>query len=137
VDVIIHNGARVHWVHDYSRLRASNVLSTVELLNMCASDKAKEMIFISSTSVLDTDYYLRDSEEQPLSEGDDLSDSEKGLPTGYGQSKWVCEALMRDAKQRGLRGATVRPGYVTGESNLGTTITDDFLVSPFNLYGQT
>ncbi|KAF2433270.1 L-aminoadipate-semialdehyde dehydrogenase large subunit [Tothia fuscella] len=128
VDVIIHNGARVHWVHDYSRLRASNVLSTVELLNICASGKPKDMIFISSTSVLDTDYFLRDSEEEPLSEGDELRDSEKGLPTGYGQSKWVCEALMRDASQRGLRGATVRPGYVTGESRLGTTITDDFLV---------
>lgn len=35
---------------------------------------------------------------------------------------------MRDAGKKGLRGAIVRPGYVTAESTLGTTVTDDFLV---------
>jgi L-aminoadipate-semialdehyde dehydrogenase len=40
----------------------------------------------------------------------------------------VCEALMRDAGKRGLRGAIIRPGYVTAESTKGTTVTDDFLV---------
>jgi L-aminoadipate-semialdehyde dehydrogenase len=35
---------------------------------------------------------------------------------------------MRDAGKKGLRGAIVRPGYVTAESKLGTTVTDDFLV---------
>jgi L-aminoadipate-semialdehyde dehydrogenase len=116
-------------VLDYSSLRASNVLSTVELLNLCARGRPKEMVFVSSTSVLDTDYYLAGPEEETLSEGDNLSHSAKGLPTGYGQSKWVCEALMRTAGENGLCGVTVRPGYVTGESKLGTTITDDFLVS--------
>jgi thioester reductase-like protein len=87
------------------------------------------MIFVSSTSVLDTDYYLGTPEGETISEDLPLSRSAKGLPTGYGQSKWVCEALMRDAGNRGLCGVIVRPGYVTGESKLGTTITDDFLVS--------
>lgn len=35
---------------------------------------------------------------------------------------------MRDAGERGLRGVILRPGYVTGHSGKGTTITDDFLV---------
>jgi len=95
---------------------------------MCAAGKPKEMVFVSSTSVLDTDHYLKGSMETPLSEDDELVGSEMGLHTGYGQSKWVCEGLMRDAGKRGLRGAIVRPGYVTGESKMGTTITDDFLV---------
>lgn len=40
----------------------------------------------------------------------------------------VCEGLLRDAGKKGLRGAIIRPGYVTAESKLGTTVTDDFLV---------
>ena len=133
VDVIIHNGARVHWVLDYSSLRASNVLSTVELLHLAATGKAKSMIFISSTSVVDTEFYTNPtawakSLESPIPEADDLAGSAKGLATGYGQTKWVCEGLMRDAGARGLAGYVLRPGYVTGESNRGTTLTDDFLV---------
>lgn len=133
VDVIIHNGARVHWVLDYASLRASNVLSTLELLKLASIPKPKSMIFVSSTSVLDTEFYTNDiawskSLQRPIPESDDLAGSAKGLATGYGQTKWVCEALMRDAEERGLRGYILRPGYVTGESAKGTTITDDFLV---------
>lgn len=133
VDVIIHNGARVHWVLDYSSLRAPNVLSTVNLINLAASGKPKSMIFVSSTSVLDTDFYANASTwsktlQNPIPESDDLAGSAKGLATGYGQTKWVCEGLMRDAAANGLLGYILRPGYVTGESKKGTTITDDFLV---------
>jgi L-aminoadipate-semialdehyde dehydrogenase len=130
VDVVIHNGARVHWVLDYSTLRAANVLSTVELLNLCALNKPKKMVFVSSTAVLDTEYFLKQSNipSTGLPESDVLVDSAKGLPTGYGQTKWVSEGLMRDAGLNGLNGVIVRPGYVTGESDRGTTITDDFLV---------
>jgi L-aminoadipate-semialdehyde dehydrogenase len=88
VDVIIHNGARVHWVLDYSSLRASNVVSTVELLKLCSVGKPKEMVFVSSTSVLDTDHYLQAKNKTPLPESDELVGSEQGLHTGYGQSKW-------------------------------------------------
>lgn len=133
VDTIIHNGARVHWVLDYSTLRPANVLSTLELLQLAAIGKPKNMVFVSSTSVLDTDFYTgaeawERSLSQPISEDDDLAGSAKGLATGYGQTKWVCEGLMRDAGARGLKGWILRPGYVTGESHRGTTITDDFLV---------
>jgi L-aminoadipate-semialdehyde dehydrogenase len=87
------------------------------------------MVFVSSTSVTDIEFYSEAPEDEPLNEDNPLSRSAKGLPSGYGQTKWVCEALMRLAGENGLAGAIVRPGYVTGESRLGTTITDDFLVS--------
>jgi L-aminoadipate-semialdehyde dehydrogenase len=128
--VIIHNGAQVHWVLEYSTLRAANVLSTVELVELCALNNPKRMVFISSTAVLDTRYYLNPANipEGGLLESDPLAESAKGLPTGYGQTKWVSEGLLRDAGERGLRGVILRPGYVTGETQEGTTITDDFLV---------
>ena len=61
-------------------------------------------------------------------ESDDLMGSSTGLGNGYGASKWVSEFLVREAGARGLRGAIVRPGYVTGAQDSGVTNTDDFLI---------
>ena len=134
VDVVIHNGALVHWVLPYSRLRAPNVSSAMTALSLCAAGKAKNFGLVSSTSVLDTDYYVKLSEKS-LAEGgngvpesDDLEGSRKGLGTGYGQSKWAAEYLTRQAGKKGLSGSIIRPGYVTGDPQSGTTNTDDFLV---------
>ncbi|KAF1991523.1 alpha-aminoadipate reductase [Aulographum hederae CBS 113979] len=132
--VVIQNGARVHWVLPYSSLRPSNVISTQTALTLCSTTRPKQFCFISSTSVLDTEAYLTLSRDSLASggrgvpESDDLSRSRKGLGTGYGQSKWVSEFLVREAGQRGLSGAILRPGYVTGDEKLGTSITDDFLL---------
>ncbi|KAF2850990.1 L-aminoadipate-semialdehyde dehydrogenase-like protein large subunit [Plenodomus tracheiphilus IPT5] len=134
VDIVIHNGALVHWVLPYSRLRGPNVVSTMTALSMCAVGKPKNFGLVSSTSVLDTDYFVKLSEKS-LAEGgtgvpeaDDLEGSRKGLGTGYGQSKWTAEYLTRKAGEKGLSGCVIRPGYVLGDPENGTTNTDDFLV---------
>lgn len=133
-DVVIHNGAQVHWIYPYSRLKASNVLGTLETLRLCASGKGKRFAFVSSTSVLDNDFYVRESERsivaggKGISEADNLQGSSNDLTVGYGQSKWVAEKLVREAGERGLTGCIIRPGYVTGDSKTGITNTDDFLV---------
>ncbi|KAK2731951.1 large subunit of alpha-aminoadipate reductase [Myotisia sp. PD_48] len=134
VDVVIHNGALVHWVYPYSNLRGPNVLGTIDTLKLCGSGKPKQYVFVSSTSVLDTDHYVQESGRiiasggSGINESDDLGGSSQGLGTGYGQSKWVGEYLVREAGKRGLRGTIVRPGYVTGDSATGTANTDDFLI---------
>lgn len=95
VDVVIHNGALVHWVKQYKHLERSNVLSTIDALRLCNQGKPKLFSFVSSTSVLDTDHYIDLSHEQTKSgqgavmEADDLKGSSTGLGTGYGQTKWV------------------------------------------------
>ncbi|KAI9733546.1 MAG: large subunit of alpha-aminoadipate reductase [Cirrosporium novae-zelandiae] len=134
VDVIIHNGAQVHWLHRYKTLQAVNVASTMELLKFAAMGKPKQFGFVSSTSVLDSDHFVRLSDEilhaggSGIPESDSLEGSAHGLTTGYGQSKWVGEYLLRRAGERGLKGAIIRPGYVTGDSKTGVTNTDDFLI---------
>lgn len=134
VDVIIHNGALVHWVYPYTTLRDANVLSTVNLIELCAVGKPKFFSLVSSTSTLDTDYFFNASDELTsrgfagLSEADDLMGSATGLGTGYGQSKWSAEYLARRAGDRGLKGCITRPGYVTGFSETGASNTDDFLL---------
>ncbi|CCE73176.1 Piso0_000199 [Millerozyma farinosa CBS 7064] len=134
VDVVIHNGAFVHWVYPYSQLKEANVIGTINVVNLCAVGKAKHFSFVSSTSALDTDNYVRLSDEitnkggSGIPESDDLMGSSKGLGTGYGQSKWVSEYIIRNAGKCGLRGSIVRSGYVTGFSKTGASNTDDFLL---------
>lgn len=134
IDVIIHNGAMVHWVYPYSQLRDANVIGTINVLNLAGSGKPKHFSFVSSTSTLDTDYFFNASDELTsrgfagLSEADDLSGSATGLGTGYGQSKWSAEYIIRRAGERGLKGCITRPGYVTGFSKTGASNTDDFLL---------
>ncbi|RPB13900.1 large subunit of L-aminoadipate-semialdehyde dehydrogenase [Morchella conica CCBAS932] len=134
VDVVVHNGAQVHWVYPYSKLRPANVTGTVDALLLCASGKAKSFLFVSSTSVLDCDHYVLLSDAimekggAGVPESDDLEGSAGDLGTGYGQSKWAGEYLVREAGRRGLSGCVVRPGYVVGDSKTGVTNTDDFLI---------
>ncbi|OAA56329.1 non-ribosomal peptide synthetase [Niveomyces insectorum RCEF 264] len=134
VDVVIHNGALVHWVKQYKHLERSNVLSTIDALRLCNQGRPKLFSFVSSTSVLDTDHYIHLSEEQTstgrgaVMEADDMMGSRTGLSTGYGQSKWVSEQLVREAGRRGLLGSVVRPGYILGDAATGVCNSDDFLI---------
>jgi L-aminoadipate-semialdehyde dehydrogenase len=124
-DVVIHNGARVHWIDSYTELEASNVLGTLECLKLCAEGRAKTFSFVSSTSVLDTDHYVQKSRKlvksggKGILESDDLEGSRTQLGTGYGQTKWVSERLVMEAGKRGLKCSIVRPGYVFGDSVSG------------------
>ncbi|KAK7984032.1 hypothetical protein PG989_011434 [Apiospora arundinis] len=134
VDVVIHNGATVHWVKRYEDMMTANVLSTLDAMALCNEGKPKTFTFVSSTSVLDTDYYIKLSDEQTSSgqgllyESDDMQGSRRGLGTGYGQTKWVSEQLVREAGKRGLQGSVVRPGYILGDMITGVCNTDDFLI---------
>jgi L-aminoadipate-semialdehyde dehydrogenase len=133
VNVVIHNGALVHWVYPYSNLKPANVQGTLDILAFCATGIPKRLSFVSSTSVLDNPHFVKLSADsvakggKGVTEADDLSGSATGLGTGYGQSKWVAEYLVRAAGARGLRGTIIRSGYVTGDKTSGVTNTDDFL----------
>ena len=124
VDVVIHNGARVHWIHTYTEMKSTNVLATLACISLCSTGRPKHLTFISSTAVLDTPAYLNST----VLESDDLSGSRKGLSTGYAQTKYVSEHLVREAGKRGLSGSIVRPGYITGNPSNGIGPTDDFLL---------
>lgn len=133
-DAILHNGALVHWVYPYEKLRAANVLATLTAINLAATGKPKNLVFVSSTSAIDTDHYVQLSESlrgrsqfAGVPESDDLEGAKSALKTGYGQTKWVSEKLLFEAGRRGLRGHIVRPGYVVGDSRTAVTNTDDFI----------
>ncbi|KAI0827132.1 L-aminoadipate-semialdehyde dehydrogenase large subunit [Trametes gibbosa] len=127
-DAIIHNGALVHWVYPYEKLRSANVLGTLTAVELAAAGKPKLLVFVSSTSAIDTEHYVQLSDALgAVPEGDNLEGARGALKTGYGQSKWVAEKLLFEAGRRGLTGHIVRPGYVVGDSSSAVTNTDDFL----------
>ena len=73
---------QVHWVYPYDRLKAINVVSTVDCLRLATSGPVLIPInFVSSTSVFDCDHYILRSER--VREDDDLSGG-TGLSVGYG-----------------------------------------------------
>lgn len=128
-DVIIHNGARVHWLLPYESLKAANVQSTLECIKLCANGRPKRLAFVSSTSVLDSEYYFKQIEYgNVVVEFDNLEGSRHGLGTGYGQTKWVSEMTIKEASKRGLNAVIIRSGYVLGDPRTGVSNTDDFLV---------
>lgn len=109
------------------------MISTLTALTLCSTHHPKLFSLVSSTAVLDNEYFVRVSDEsiqaggRGLSESDDLEGSRTGLGSGYGQSKWVAEKLVMEASKRGLAGWIVRPGYVVGDSKTAVTNTDDFI----------
>ena len=58
-------------------------------------------------------------EDEPLGEW-------RGNQTGYGESKWVAEALVEAARERGIPVAVYRPGAVLGPTGSGAGRTGDF-----------
>lgn len=117
-------GVQVHWVYPYEKLRSANVLGTLTAVELASTGKPKFFVFVSSTSAIDTDYYVQLSDALSgdpntpggVPESDDLEGARSSLKTGYGQSKWVSEKLLSEAGRRGLNGHIVRPGYVVGDS---------------------
>ncbi|KAH7910357.1 hypothetical protein BJ138DRAFT_1153040 [Hygrophoropsis aurantiaca] len=134
-DAILHNGALVHWVYPYEKLRAPNVIGTLTAVEFASTIKQKLLVFVSSTSAIDTEHYVRLSDSlaqmpdgsRGIPENNDLEGARNALKSGYGQSKWVSEKLLFEAGRRGLRGHIVRPGYVVGDSQTAVTNTDDFI----------
>lgn len=133
-DAIMHNGAVVHWVYPYSKLRAANVTATLDVITLSQAGKPKPITFISTTAVFEVpNYYLKLSDAMiakgglGVPESDPLDGSLSGMATGYGQSKWVAERILMECSRRGLRTSVVRPSYVLGDSKSAVTNTDDFV----------
>ena len=128
VDEIYHNGAIVHWVWPYQKMRKANVDSVREVFSLAAhpaSQRLRPVLFVSSTSVFDSQYYVTLS--NPVKEDDVLVGGE-GLQVGYAQSKYVAEGICNVAIRRGLPCTIFRPAYILGSSQTGVTNVDDYII---------
>jgi amino acid adenylation domain-containing protein/thioester reductase-like protein len=117
VDAIYHNGAAVHHLYNYDLLRASNVLSTYEIIKLATLSKLKKIHYISTLSAASN--YL-DSHNSII---ESLIPSNIQSPPpfdGYSQTKWVSEQLLNDAALSGVPIKVYRPGWILGHSITGS-----------------
>lgn len=113
IDIIYHNGALVHHIYDYQKLKSANVFSTRELLEFASIDKDKLLIYISTISaILETDKDGLIIEDFP-------SNHPYGVNGGYNQTKWVSERLLKQASDRNIRIKVFRPALISGHSKTG------------------
>ena len=123
IDTIYHNGAYVNLVYPYAALRDTNVKGTEEILRLASQVKVKPVHFISTLDVFQSGHH---SQLAQLAEDDEFPVSE--LPcSGYAQSKWVAEKLVRTAHERGIPTCIHRPGMIIGHSQTGSSNTEDLV----------
>lgn len=117
VDCVVHNAARVHFLEPYEKQRASNVEGTASILRYCATGKPKRLHYISTISVFHAAQGWVTEDSRPPAHG---------LTMGYAASKWVAEALVERARDRGLDAVVYRPGTLSGDGRTGASNADDF-----------
>lgn len=113
IEAIFHNGAHLHHLAAYAQLKASNVSSTVTLLQLATTGRPKWMHYVSSLVAA-----VERDEQGSLAEDFPHRDSPE-LAGGYAQSKWVSEMLLAEAARRGIGVTVYRPGFITGRSDTG------------------
>ncbi|KAH8662495.1 hypothetical protein BX600DRAFT_382509 [Xylariales sp. PMI_506] len=127
VDVVIHNGASVHFIKSYRALEAANVGSTAEMLSLAAASPHMRFVYVSSARHQDPEEEREQDVARELVSG--------GHGGGYMQTKFVAEALVRRAALRASppdrwnnnRFAVVSPGLVIGTPTEGVANADDWI----------
>ncbi|KAG9603315.1 putative NRPS-like enzyme, partial [Aureobasidium melanogenum] len=121
VDVIYHNGAAVNSLHGYASLKAANVGGTEEILRLASRGTPKHVHYISTLSTIPSSASIGPD----IATEAQLLEHWAGLETGYAQSKWVAERLLRIAGQRGLPFTIYRPTHIAGARSNGATNATD------------
>jgi thioester reductase-like protein len=121
VDLIWHCGAAVKWTYPYAALAPANVEGTIEILRLATLGKTKPLHHVSTVGVFSS----RAFDGQTITESTPL-DTGGALYTGYAQTKWVSEALVREAAARGLPVNIYRIN-TSGDSRTGIYNPHDYL----------
>ncbi|MHC5057278.1 MAG: thioester reductase domain-containing protein [Planctomycetota bacterium] len=122
VDCIFHLGAAGEWFAPYSRVAATDVGSTREVVGLATTGRTK---IVHYTGSLASWASMAVPEGSVIYEDRHLEECET-LPGGYCQGKWVCEAMLRAAVSRGLPVVVHRLGDVKGDSRTGLGNLRDF-----------
>ncbi|HEY0168696.1 MAG TPA: thioester reductase domain-containing protein [Jatrophihabitans sp.] len=120
VDSVVHNGAWVNFAHTYEQLAPANVNGTIELLRLCA-ESGVPMHHVSTYGIWGMPVEGRDH----VSEDEDILTAGR-LITGYVQTKWAAEHVVRQAAERGIPASVYRLGRVLGDSTTGAALTTHF-----------
>ncbi|KAJ5715320.1 Male sterility NAD-binding [Penicillium malachiteum] len=120
-DIVIHNGARVHWGQDYHTLQSVNTGSTIELISGLA--QLAHPVAFTYISAL----------QPSLPAGDDDRSMAKVLSSsdGYSQTKFMSELAIKEFQRhsvcKNLHFNIVRPGWIIGSTENGLANVADYL----------
>ncbi|PLW66484.1 non-ribosomal peptide synthetase [Streptomyces sp. DJ] len=115
VDVIHHPGGLVNFIYPYTHMRAANVEGTREIIRMAARYRNAPVHYTSTMAVISgfgTAGVRHVTERTPAAHADHLS-------VGYVESKWVAEALLQNAAEKGLPVAVYRAADISGDQETG------------------
>ena len=120
VTAIIHNGAVVNWSSSCERLRATNVLSTVQILKLAlaGAGRLQHCTYVSGGDMHLSEMAVADNSSR-LSSAD-----------AYSQSKFASDVLVHRCVARtpaSQRINMVKPGIIIGTAAEGISNTDDFI----------
>lgn len=127
IDAIYHNAAHVSYVEPYAWHKPVNVTGTIEMIQFAFAGSPKVMHYISTLGLFGPIGLL--AKVTDVYEDDDIGMSVDFLhfDMGYSQSKWVAEAILFQARDRGLALNIFRPGFIMGDSESGICNVDDFM----------
>ncbi|MFK3982281.1 amino acid adenylation domain-containing protein [Micromonospora sp. NPDC050397] len=120
-DLVLHNGGLVNFLMPYERLRLANVTGTVEVLRLAAAGRPTAVQLVSTLGV-----FLTPDRVGGVVDERDSPDDCTGLGDGYNSTKWVADALVRAARERGLTVGVHRPARITGNATTGVGNADDY-----------
>jgi thioester reductase-like protein len=119
--LVLHCGALVNAALPYSKLKDTNVGGTVEMIRLAAVNPRCFFCFVSTAGVLPPSML-------PLLEQDAVPPYHLQRSTGYAQSKWVAESVVRKAFCGGLSGCVVRLANAFCSTQTGATNATDFVI---------
>jgi thioester reductase-like protein len=122
IDVIYHIAATVNLAYKYNMLKPTNVSGTREILELASTGKIKPLHYLSSYAPFDSIH----NAGKTIYEKDVPLHSD-GLSTGYNETKWVAEKMVRNAGGQGLPVAIYRVGWVVGHTETGVWNASDFI----------
>ncbi|PJE94190.1 hypothetical protein CUT44_28285 [Streptomyces carminius] len=122
VDAVYHSGAAVNLTHTYEQLKAVNVDGTAEILRLAAAHRTVPVHHVSTVGVFPPDGPPGDRVPPTRPPG-----SGALLRNGYARTKCAAEALVAQARERGIPVTVFRPTRISGETASGVCQTSDFL----------
>ena len=133
IDVVFMNAAAMNFNTAYEDHRIPNVQGTKEFIKFASTGVWKYLFTTSSLGVFLFPQQLQDADNSSTGRRvcteAEFFDDPMLIESGYGQSKWASERLVRQALDVLPGGAIFRPARVSGRGSDGVGPTDDIFAS--------
>ena len=133
---VYHCASMVHYAHPYERMKAANVIGTANVVRFCCVAESTHMIPLHHISTLGV-YPVSQFNSAEIHEHTSIQTIDQAaIATGYSQSKFVADAVVRLFAKRQPPGTThisiYRPARIVGDYNTGQG-PEDFIFKVLRL----